>query len=547
MNKLLIRHKNTPNDLIKCFESGDLIEFEYKNNNFHGLDGYISKEIIPKLEKKDFDILFIKDKLSSNYLELYGIYLIYHIRMSLELGKKRFVPIIILSDIDIHVLYRINNILKIVFTKNIFIAPNNIKTINQYCDKKLTSLSDKDYFDKFFNIIDILKYDIKSSDHDISNEWSIYRWAEFLKINNETINKNKNKIEELLYFKYLKIKYPIPKKFNLIIPKSPKSIGNILYVDDEWEKGWGDIFNKYFSRSENIKYNILDLNYKNCTYSEIEIRLKEKINNISCDLIILDVRLLKNDHYEKNENNLTGIKLLYFIKSYNPGIQIILLTASEKSTVLEIVHNKIVGYIKKESPKDNSSYTKKVFKKLSNYIDIGLENKYLKDIWIIQEEILKFNIFKQEKYNQIKLEVNSIFEVLDTNMKNKFIYSMFSIFKSIELIIGFYIEEKLENKKRFAYWKSTNIKVNILKKEEYLPRIIKSDENNDSTLNKIRMILYEKLSLQDKKSHEDLINLINIRNNTIHPKHDNIEKIDEQSILKWFNILFKILNKIDKT
>jgi hypothetical protein len=57
--------------------------------------------MIIDLKEKDFEVLFIKDNLSSNYLELLGLRVAYHIRLSSELGNKRFVPIIIISDFDI--------------------------------------------------------------------------------------------------------------------------------------------------------------------------------------------------------------------------------------------------------------------------------------------------------------------------------------------------------------------------------------------------------------------------------------------------------------
>ena len=69
--------------------------------------------------------------------------------------------------------------------------------------KNLSILDDSNYKKEFLDKIRIeLPKDI-SGDHDISNQWAIYRWAEYLKINSDAIKRNKEKISSLLYFKYL--------------------------------------------------------------------------------------------------------------------------------------------------------------------------------------------------------------------------------------------------------------------------------------------------------------------------------------------------------
>lgn len=82
-------------------------------------------------------------------------------------------------------------------------------------------------------------------------------------------------------------------------------------------------------------------------------------------------------------------------------------------------------------------------------------------------------------------------------MENKFIYAMFALFKTIEIIIGLYIEEKKENSKRFAYWKNTNTKIKFIEKDEDFPKELpqNSQISNDSTINKIRVLCYEKFQL----------------------------------------------------
>ena len=65
MNSLLIDKKNG----LKL-ETSYKILFQFTGENIHS---YISLEIIPQILKYEIDIIFIKDSLSDNYLELYGI------------------------------------------------------------------------------------------------------------------------------------------------------------------------------------------------------------------------------------------------------------------------------------------------------------------------------------------------------------------------------------------------------------------------------------------------------------------------------------------
>jgi len=566
---------NTPNTPIKNIAK-NFISFSTDGISLadFDLDSHISQKIIPEIVKKEFNILFIKDNLSDNYLELYGITLAYHIRLSAELEDKRFVPIVIISDVDGYILNKLTPMANILFTKNTFVARNEIAS-HDYFEKVFEQIKSKplnaDNFQKeFLDLIHIDPPQDYLSHHDITNEWSIYRWAEFLKVDTDATKANKAKIENMLYFKYLKALYPITdyyiendneadllivqqqvKSSSLkIVKKVKKSIHKVLYIDDEWGKGWKDIFEKYFSKSQNIKFHFIDHQYKDTTYDAIEALVRDSLTSESIDTILLDMRLTKEDHEQKDVKEFSGIKLLNFIKSFNPGIQVILLTASEKSSILDEANKyNILGYIKKENPSDDSSYTKEVFKKLAILINLGFERKYLKNIWNIQKEVLQLKILENDQYSEIKIEIESVFEILKTSMENKFIYAMLALFKTIEIIIGLYIEEKKENNKRFAYWKNTNIKLKFVDKDEYFPKELPLDSQpqkyNDSTINKIRVLCYERLDLTSKDFHDNLAVLVNFRNETVHPPIGRVsQKPSKINIQEWFKMIQMILNKI---
>jgi len=453
---LLVHRDNTPlKNKIKILEKFDTESFDFGNSD---LDTYISQKFIPKLQQKNFNIIFIKDNLSDNYLELYGITLAYHIRLSAELGDKRFVPIVIISDVDGYILNKLTPMANILFTKNTFVARNEISSYD-YFERVFEQIKPfNDFKKEFLDLIHIDPPQDYLSHHDISNEWSIYRWAEFLKVDTGATKANKAKIENMLYFKYLKAKFPIAKKTGIqIVPKTPQSKGHILYIDDEWDKGWKDIFEKYFSESQNIKFHFIDHKYKDTTYDAIEALVKESLSLNSIDTVVLDMRLTKEDHEQVGISKLSGIKLLSCIKSINPGIQVILLTASEKSAILDEANKyNILGYIKKESPSDDSTYTKTVFEKLKTLVDLGFDKKYLKSIYLTKRNILAIlenDIFIQygievEKYEpfwkKIIVEVEAVFDILDSDRSNRFLYATVSIAVSIESILSIFLSNDRE-------------------------------------------------------------------------------------------------------
>ena len=533
-------------------------------NDFN-IDSYISKTIIPQIKEIDFDVLYIKDSLSSNYMDFYGLLIAYHIRLAEELQDKRFVPIIILSELDGYIIKKLTYLGEIIFTKNIFISTNNIKSF-EYFQENITKkfkLNETEYKDKFLNIIDIPPPQDYLSNHDITNEWAIYRWAEFLKIkDSKAIDVNKEKIDSMLYFKYLLALNPIIENSSDSSISYPIGSGKILYIDDEWAKGWSDILENYFDKSKNIEFKTFEYKFKDSNIYTLKVAIEEKIKEYNPDLVILDLRLIANDQTDTNRediSNYSGIQVLNSIKEINKGIQVLMLTATSKSTILDkLYEHDILGYIKKEHPTDKNISTKENFNKLKYLVDIGLEKRYLKNIWTIQKDILELDLT-----NEIKLEVQSIFEILDSSMENKFNYAMFAIFKCIEIVTSLYIEE-IDRKACWLEGREIKNAGYYHKRREYytsnLEHIESENSQNYQTFgnisieNKIRTIMNEKLGLESNELHSYIKCLVCIRNHTIHQdkEYDNKdfckkvieEKIYKKDILIWFKMLQMILEKV---
>jgi len=512
MKKLLIHNDNT--NLVDSFNMSIKVVFS------DDIDRYIDENIITKLEQEDFNIIYIKDNLSSNYLELYGLRVVYHIRLSTQLKEKRFVPIVIVSDIDEIVLNRLEPMARILFTKNIFLIKNSKEAFDDFHDRDLKDLTPKEYQNSFLNLINIEAPE-NSTSHNIANEWAMYRWAEFLKVESRAIHSNNNKIDSMLYFKYLLAKNPI-KRDRAIGCKRVKNSGKILYIDDEWKSGWSDIFESYFDKSLDIDFETFEYEFKDKNIFRVKIDIQKRVKEYNPDLVILDLRLIENDHKNINREDIskyTGIQILEDIKNINQGIQVLMLTATSKSVILDKLYEyDILGYIKKEHPIDINITTKENLNKLADLVDKGFDKSYLKEIWNIQNTILKLDLFKKddEFFNKIKLEIETIFEILNSNIENKIKFTLITIFKIFEILTEKYNLTGNEFSKIKSLFQNNGL-------EDY--------DNNISQIVCSRNFLIH--SGNKNKLHNSCQDSL-------------IEKPNQEHILTWFKMLKKILQNIDE-
>ncbi len=501
------------------------------------IDTYISKEIINELKNKEFDTIFIKDNLTSNYLELYGLRVAYHIRLSNELADKRFTPIVIISDFDENTLNRFTQEANILFTNGVYLCKNTKEDIEKYQSLELKGVTD---YDKFIDNIEVSPPKDTSGSHNIANKWSIYKWAELLDAKSDAINKNRSEMENELYFKYLKAKYLKNTNNSLEIIKPTKK-GNILLIDDEWNKGWSDVLKNALQKDgldfDTFEYDFKDKSNYNLIVQLNHKELKKQVEK--SDVIVLDLRLLESDHENEDIDNYTGIKILQKIHEINAGIQVIMLTATSKSTILEkLYEKKILGYIKKEHPEDKSIDTVENINKFINLVDKGLEKKYLKEIWKIQQNIL----LNENLSDDISLEIKSIFEILDSNMENKFNFVVLTFTKIFESLSKIYIDENtmqyIDDGKDVGVYDSFNNSINSYTNQKW----------HKNTQNRLHNIVYDKLNIKDEKSHKNICQIINCRNYLAHPNEKKpvgcrlIKSPNHQHILNWFEIIENILN-----
>lgn len=496
------------------------------------IDKYVSNYIIKELGNNEFDTIFIKDNLSSNYLELYGLRVAYHIRLSKELGDKRFCPIVIISDFDSNTLNRFSHEAKILFTQGIYLCQNTTEDIQKYQSLELKNLLN---YDEFLSSVEVNPPKDTSGSHDIANKWSIYKWAEFLDVKSEVLDKNRTDIDNILYFKYLKA-LNTKEDAETIKIKKPTKKGKVLLIDDEWDKGWSDIITKALDTTE---FDTFEYDYKDKSKFNLYMKIQNKIKNYNPDVVILDLRLAQSDHETDNIESYTGVKILEKIHEINAGIQVIMLTATSKSTILEKLYDKkILGYIKKEHPEDRSIGTVENINKFVKLIDEGLKRRYLKEVYTIMlkiksildidlslpKEQLDCEIFRsfdisKESYIPFAVKIHNeaqyVFDILDSKLNNRFVYAMLSIVSSFEALNSIFIQENRYDDDKF--WDNTRV--------------------NSHKLNDKLEELYKKLGGVDTL---DIENMIRQRNNYLHSNIKNIH-IEPKDIVHLFDAKLKML------
>lgn len=541
---LLIHSDDTP--FSELIEDTILFRPTLDDLSESDIDAYISTEIIPEINKYDFDIIYLKDSLSSNYLDFYGLTLAYHIRLSIDtLKDKSYVPIVILSDIDSYTINKLTPYSQIISTKNIFLKPNTRKTLVQMEKLPLPPLNEESYKKHFLNKIEIKPPKDYLSHHSITNEWAIYQWGQIVGAETQAIAKNTKKISSMLYFKYLVNKYELEKDKTKKHSKETNKNGKILLIDDKGVDGWNDIIERYLEINyTEIGFLTLEKDgqekvFKDSTVEDLKESVKSRIESSDPDTILLDLRLLEHlDNTKEKVSEISGIQILKYIKELNPSIQIIIFSASTDSLILdELYANGILGYIKKDSPTNKYIASKNSLTKLDKMIKRSLDRKYLKRIWDIREEVLRVDFLAGNSDNtifELRKNIESVFEILNSNIPKPYVYAMLSIYKCMELLNDYFILDEYKK----ASWRNNRKGID--------------GKDDNSTRNKIRNVINKKTTLNIEDVEQELNMIICSRNYAIHTTEKIscrdflVKKPKAEHVVQWFEMLSSILISVQR-
>ena len=361
----------TPNLL-----TNDAIE-EWLATNVFGINSNIEKLIIPV-------------RLGNDDAEYLGLRVGLHIRLTKNRYDERFrfIPLIFasVSESKERILgnqIERNSILSaiLVFTKGC--------TIVDFFDLEEAVNGFNEVIDNDILRIDLLKKLVISDErlqgHQLANEWGVFRLAKFAGIKLTSI-----KLPTDLFFKY-----QFSKSDRDIQPHGKRSIGlqnkgcNALLIDDNAEIGWVEVLQHILQSHINLHSSKLEVlttfeDADNCQNYE------------SKDVVFLDLRLKPEEDRVAETlslEDLSGLKLLRKIKGINKGIQVIVLTASNKAWNMKaLLDEGADGYFIKESPEipvsDDAS--KANYENLVNAIKEALGKGYLKEIYKIHKKTSDF-------------------------------------------------------------------------------------------------------------------------------------------------------------
>jgi CheY-like chemotaxis protein len=434
MKSLLLYNNNLNQEFVKLFEERHVIyppKAEMVSEDFN-MDLFIHNRLREVFSKGKFDCIYIPYTLNTeNHIEYSGLLVALHIRLTPEFNHQ-YSPIVFVGYEEALQVAKITEFGSLLFTSGIYYVSVQSETQKQAIEKLIQNkpLLNTDDFSNFLSKIEVKPPANYNSHHSIANEWSILRWAKVLdsSVDGGEIKSIKNTIEGSLYYKFLYLKYPIkndPDKGKYVI----NGTGRILLIDDEWEKGWKVLLKDFFSFSPGLKNNlsVLEIDFKSLDRDEIVDLSEKRILKEQPYIVILDLRLCDADFkLTTRSNDFSGVQILQKIKALNPGIQVILFTASNKVwNLLEFQKLGANGFLLKESPElsINKEYAKENIVGLKRQIEFCLEQKYLIDLWNDITKIDKYlspktkgasRSLPTEFYNAIKNYLRNLFEVLNT-------------------------------------------------------------------------------------------------------------------------------------
>lgn len=373
------------------------------------LDNYVREWF----NESEYDALYIPlcfGKILSDYN---GLRLAIHIRCTKSINQNK--PIYIYSPVPTSYLVQ-SKYFDILKTKGV----------------KIINMHPKKIIDSFGSLQPLTENDIKhemdkihlpipqnyEDSHSIANEWAIYRWAVATESEDSAIENVANTIKSNLYFKHLTTIYP-PSDIDRIKEEKLKFkdqlscisdalIGqkdiNILYVDDEADKGWYEIMANIIHDVNNISgFDYLGEDIKALSQQELIDQVVNRVKEDSVNIVLLDFRLHKNDHDSHSIEDITSVQILKKIKEFNAGIQVIIFSATNKVwNLLALQKYGADGFIIKEGPENSKepSFTIQTIENFINTMSLCISNRYKESLCKIVSD-LNNNLEKGAKAHKI--------------------------------------------------------------------------------------------------------------------------------------------------
>ena len=343
-------------------------------------DSELNSIVINWLSNTQYDSLYIPLYLGNVYSDYMGLRLAMHIRMTET--PNRHVPIFIYG-VSTYEEVSLNECFEVFKFPNVFlIGADNESLIHSLSMKA----SKQDKIKEVNRILLNIPSNI-GDNHSVANRWAMYRWCDMLKWPGDIPQIADSGLENSLYFKYLVARFGEHDKFSKKSKYDARIEGiegkTILYIDDEYDKGWEAILRTIIEYSE-AKFLCFKGFDKKLSQLELIDRIQKYLDNNDADCYLIDLRLHEDDFAKGKSSNLTGHQVAKYIKHLNAGNQIVVFTASNKIWNLkeEIFNIGASGYAMKESPDLNlkRSESLDLYKEFYASIRQACKMSYLKQI-----------------------------------------------------------------------------------------------------------------------------------------------------------------------
>jgi CheY-like chemotaxis protein len=291
--------------------------------------------------------------LIGHYLDLNGLSFAHHVRLTENIDFKE-VLIVLYGALPLDQVLRLSTLSRILLTDNVVYFNINLHSFNDISSFIKNYKAKVRRMDLFFNQIQINPTSNYNSHHSVDNEFALIQWSKYNNCFEDLPRLFKREYESNLYFKYLRSS----QQLKFIDNSSDDSAKNykfnisetkILIIDDEAKKGWMHFYKSLLSHSS-INLKDLEIDFKSNTKAEIIEKAIGEVSTFNPDIVLLDLRLHDSDFVpDVSADEITGIKILKRIKSINKGIQVIVITASNKSwNYKTALKNKATDFIIKD-------------------------------------------------------------------------------------------------------------------------------------------------------------------------------------------------------
>lgn len=350
-------------------------------------DSSLCGVIEDKMGSDKFDGVFVPLCFGETLSDFLGLRLAMLIRLSET--QNKLTPIVIYGEVTYSDLLH-NDCFDILKMPGVYYVGYGYKDIMSV-SLSLHDISDEEYENGIRNMRLSIPTNI-GDNHSVSNQWAIYRWTEMFNWNDRALEILDKSFLDSLYFKYLYARFGGHDKFKNKHKQNCEISGiagkKIVYIDDEYYKGWANILSTIFEKS-GAEFVCYEGFINELTCEQLIESINAFIDANDADCYIIDLRLHEDDF--KQTKDLSGHKVAKHIKEINAGNQIVVFSASNKIWNLkeQLDNIKALGYVLKESPDLNLNRddSKLLYNEFDRLIRKACELSYLRQLYTAQEEL----------------------------------------------------------------------------------------------------------------------------------------------------------------